>query len=85
MTGLKKFIIGCLVLVSPGAGFAVEQQPLKLGQGIGQAGFRLVDAVQSGATFRNEISVAAAAENQVLLNGSGVAAGDFDRDVLPDL
>ena len=85
MTGLKKFIIGCLVLASASAGFAVEQQPLKLGQGIGQAGFRLVDAVQSGATFRNEISVAAAAENQVLLNGSGVAAGDFDRDGLPDL
>jgi hypothetical protein len=85
MAGLKKFIIGCLVLASAGAVFAVEQQPLKLGQGIGQAGFRLVDAVQSGATFRNELSVAAAAENQVLLNGSGVAAGDFDRDGLPDL
>ena len=85
MTGLKKFITRCLALASAGAGFAVEQQPLKLGQGIGQAGFRLIDAVQSGATFRNELSVAAAAENQVLLNGSGVAAGDFDRDGLLDL
>ena len=85
MTGLKKFITRCLALASAGAGFAVEQQPLKIGQGIGQAGFRLVDAVQSGATFRNELSVAAAAENQVLLNGSGVAAGDFDRDGLLDL
>jgi hypothetical protein len=85
MTGLKKTLAGCLALASVAAGFAVEQQPLKLGQGVGQAGFRRVDAEQSRATFRNEVSVAAAAENQVLLNGSGVAAGDFDRDGLPDL
>ena len=85
MTGLKNFITGCLALATAAAGFAAEQLPLKLGQGLGQAGFRLVDAKQSGATFRNELSVAAAAENQVLLNGSGVAAGDYDRDGLPDL
>ena len=85
MTGLKKFITGCLALASTSAGFTAEQLPLKLDQSVGQAGFRLVDAKQSGATFRNELSVAAAAENQVLLNGSGVAAGDFNRDGLPDL
>jgi len=85
MTGLKKFITGCLALASTPSGFTVEQLPLKLDQRVGQVGFRLVDAKQSGATFRNELSVAAAAENQVLLNGSGVAAGDFDRDGLPDL
>ncbi|MBQ30947.1 MAG: hypothetical protein CL923_00010 [Deltaproteobacteria bacterium] len=85
MTGLKKFITECLALATAAAGFAAEQLPLKLAQSVGQAGFRLVDAKQSGATFRNELSVAAAAENQVLLNGSGVAAGDFDRDGLPDL
>ena len=74
-----------MALATVATGFAAEQLPLKLGRGVGQAGFRLVDAKQSGATFRNELSVAAAAENKVLLNGSGVAAGDFDRDGLPDL
>ena len=85
MTGLKKTLVVCLALATVAAGFAAEQLPLKLAQSVGQAGFRLVDAKQSGATFRNELSVAAADENQVLLNGSGVAAGDFDRDGLPDL
>ena len=82
---MKKIITWCLALASAGAGIAVEQQPLKLGQGVGQPGFRLFDAKQSGANFRNELSVAAATENQVLLAGSGVTAGDFDRDGLTDL
>ena len=85
MIGSNFLFAGCLALASVATGFAAQQQPLELGQGAGRVGFRTVDADESGATFRNELSVASAAENQVLLNGSGVAAGDFDLDGFTDL
>jgi hypothetical protein len=74
-----------VALASATAVISAEQKPFALGQAAARPGFRLIDPSQSGATFRNEISVGDAAANQVLLNGSGVAAGDYDRDGLPDL
>jgi hypothetical protein len=44
-----------------------------------------VPSIQSGLIFTNLLTPAAAAENQVRLNGSGVAAGDIDGDGRCDL
>jgi enediyne biosynthesis protein E4 len=51
----------------------------------GQTGFTLLPPEQTGLTFTNVLDDAASAANRVLENGSGVAAGDFDRDGRPDL
>ena len=45
-----------------------------------KAGFTLLHSRQTGVTFTNFLSEAAAAENQIRLNGSGVALGDMDGD-----
>ncbi|HIL69829.1 MAG TPA: hypothetical protein EYG38_08270 [Verrucomicrobia bacterium] len=51
----------------------------------GSTGFTLLSADQTGVLFENMLGEVKAAENRVLLNGSGVAAGDFDQDGLTDL
>lgn len=51
----------------------------------GRAGFTLLDAAQTGIHFTNTLSMARAMENQNLLSGAGVAAGDFDGDGWCDL
>jgi hypothetical protein len=48
-------------------------------------GFTLLDSKQTGITFTNALSEAASAANRVLLNGAGLATGDYDNDGLPDL
>ena len=50
-----------------------------------RTGFTLLAPDQTGVTFTNLLDESAAAANRVLLNGSGVAAGDFDNDGLVDL
>jgi enediyne biosynthesis protein E4 len=52
---------------------------------IGKAGFTFLNPDRTGLTFTNELSDWASAENRVLNNGSGVAAGDFDNDGQTDL
>ena len=51
----------------------------------GKVGFTLQSPDQTLVRFTNTIDEWSAAENRVLLNGSGVAAGDFDGDGWPDL
>src|SRR5882724_5457867 len=51
----------------------------------GHTGFSLVAPDQSGIDFTNVLSDAKAAENQIRLNGSGVALGDVDGDGWCDL
>ncbi|MGE4181969.1 MAG: CRTAC1 family protein [Limisphaerales bacterium] len=46
----------------------------------GRSGFSLLSASTTGITFTNRLSEARAAENQIRLNGSGVALGDVDGD-----
>ena len=51
----------------------------------GKAGFTLLPPSETGVHFTNVLSDAKAAENQIRLNGSGVALGDVDGDGLCDI
>lgn len=51
----------------------------------GRAGFTLLRPDQTGVLFTNILSYERAEANQNLMNGCGVAAGDFDGDGLCDL
>ena len=51
----------------------------------GQTGFALVSPEASGIVFSNHLSDLQAAQNQIRLNGGGVAAGDVDGDGFCDL
>ncbi len=51
----------------------------------GRTGFALLDPATTGLTFTNSIDELASAANRVLLNGSGVAVGDYDNDGWPDI
>ena len=50
-----------------------------------QVGLKLMPSGDTGIIFTNRLSPARASENQILLNGSGVAAGDVDGDGYCDL
>src|ERR1041384_6259667 len=68
-----------------GEGFQfVDTQP-RPERGTPKAGFTQVDARTAGITFSNGLPVQMMMENQNLMLGSGVAAGDFDGDGLCDL
>ncbi len=58
--------------------------PLRVPGG-GHAGFTLLDPAQTGIDFTNTLSNENAAQNQIRLNGSGVALGDIDGDGWCDL
>ncbi|HKQ38092.1 MAG TPA: VCBS repeat-containing protein [Verrucomicrobiae bacterium] len=51
----------------------------------GRTGFTLLTPDQTGIHFTNQLGYARSEENQNLLNGAGVAAGDVDGDGLCDL
>ncbi len=53
--------------------------------GPGRTGFTQLRPEETGVAFTNRMSYARAEANQNLMNGSGVAAGDFDGDGLCDL
>ena len=53
--------------------------------GQGKTGFRLMTAAETGITFTNSVDEWESAANRVLLNGSGVAVGDYDADGRPDI
>src|SRR5207247_3567865 len=62
----------------------VKSTELKFNAG-GKAGFLRLTPEQTGVVFTNTLSEEMSAKNRVLNNGSGVAAGDFDRDGRIDL
>ena len=51
----------------------------------GRVGFSLLTPAETGLAFTNSIDEQSAAANRVLLNGSGVATGDYDNDGWPDV
>ena len=51
----------------------------------GNAGLTLLTPSETGIHFTNWLEVARAKQNNNLLNGAGVAAGDYDRDGFCDL
>src|SRR5690349_6030821 len=51
----------------------------------GRPGFSLLDETATGIGFTNQLTPRAVAENQIRLNGSGVALGDVDGDGLCDI
>lgn len=57
----------------------------ELKPGWGETGFRSLSSGETGIGFVNRLSEEQIAENQNLLNGSGVAAGDVDGDGLTDI
>jgi hypothetical protein len=67
---------------TPGPGYRSAALPVPA---TGRAGFTLMDPASTGILFTNVLSKAKAAENQIRLNGSGVACGDIDGDGWCDL
>src|SRR4030095_11096972 len=61
-----------------------REAPLSVKSG-GKTGFTLLTPDATGVRFTNSMSYARAEANQNLMNGCGVAAGDFDGDGLCDL
>src|SRR5258705_553579 len=51
----------------------------------GKTGFTLLPPATTGISFTNVLTDAKAAENQIRLNGAGVALGDVDGDGLCDI
>ena len=76
----------CLLLVATAHGAEPPFRciPLEVPLG-GQAGFTLMDPALTGLNFTNTLSEENAAQNQIRLNGSGVALGDVDGDGLCDI
>src|SRR5438552_2581872 len=62
---------------SPAAG--VKSWSLQV-PGKGRPGFVLMTGSQTGITFTNELRTEALLANQNLLNGAGLALGDYDGD-----
>ena len=67
---------------SPHNNFRVAQLPVPA---TGKTGFTLLPANLTGITFTNLLPIERHLTNQILLNGSGVAAGDVDGDGWCDL
>ena len=63
---------------------ATAATPLKV-DSTGKPGFTLLSPEATGITFTNRITPERHLTNQILLNGSGVAAGDMDGDGWCDL
>ena len=61
-----------------------RSSPLKLPTS-GHAGFSLLAPATTGIDFTNTLSNDNAAQNQIRLNGSGIALGDVDGDSLCDI
>ncbi|MBM3824311.1 MAG: hypothetical protein FJ404_15730 [Verrucomicrobia bacterium] len=69
---------------TPGDSKGLESFPLAVASG-GSPGFSLLSPAETGVTFTNTLSELAGARNRVLVDGSGVALGDYDRDGRTDV
>ncbi|MBL9171804.1 MAG: VCBS repeat-containing protein [Verrucomicrobiales bacterium] len=84
-----------LLATAPSSIEGGEAQPWKAGDGhrwlslapagTSTPGFTRLAPTQTGILFTNQLEEWQSAFNRVLLNGSGVATGDFDQDGRPDV
>lgn len=82
-SSLIKFVIAVgLAAAAHGAGAVIKRLPVSTE---GKVGFTLIDAQKSGVHFVNWLPEARRMTNANLMNGSGVALGDFDGDGLCDM
>lgn len=65
-------------------GASVTSSKLSVPSG-GKTGFTMIQSSETGITFENPLRDELSTRNQILLNGSGVATGDFDNDGLCDV
>jgi enediyne biosynthesis protein E4 len=94
MMGLRRLVVG-LPLMSLGGSLLAADLQWEAGsygrraalpvRSQGAPGFTLMPASETGIHFTNVLSDARAAENQIRLNGAGVALGDVDGDGLCDI
>ena len=59
--------------------FSVEVANLNVNSSI-EAGFEFIENKATGIRFKNTVKLSSAANNQILLNGSGVTASDYNKD-----
>ena len=71
--------ISCCVVAADDITPGVKSWPLTVPTG-GKPGFLQLPGTETGITFTNELRPDSMLTNQNLLNGSGVALGDYDRD-----
>ncbi len=67
-----------------GAAAVVSSTPLTFAPSE-TVGYKVKAAAETGLSFSNQLSEMDAARNRVLLNGSGLALGDYDGDGLVDI
>jgi enediyne biosynthesis protein E4 len=79
---LTSFVLLLFLLVAPrlwSQESRIESSPLSFNES-DRVGFVLKGAAETGLSFSNRLTELDAARNRVLLNGSGVALGDYDGD-----
>jgi len=64
--------------------FSVEVANLNVNSSI-EAGFEFLENKATGIRFKNTVKLSSAANNQILLNGSGVTASDYNKDGFCDI
>src|SRR5581483_6522358 len=94
MMGLRRLVV-CLPLISLAASLVAADLRWEAGSygrraalpvpSQGAPGFTLMPPGETGVHFTNVLSDARATENQIRLNGAGVALGDVDGDGLCDI
>ncbi len=75
---------GHVIFMALMASVAIGATPLKVDSS-GKPGFTLMEPAMTGIAFTNHLAQERHWTNQILLNGSGVAAGDVDGDGWCDL
>ncbi|MDB4530869.1 VCBS repeat-containing protein [bacterium] len=73
-----------LLVTSCSKVFSVEIKKLVIKPSI-RSGFNKLDNESTGVNFINKVKLSTAANNQIVLNGSGVTAGDYNKDGFCDI